>query len=106
MYKKLGGAVTTTYQGLNELNDVKISFKVRAVQINRPWLDLSVLRRDDYRIPGERPSSWSSGLLDRTNQGSFPLLSTQMIVAKDIKVTASTKIEDKAIADVRSLVSI
>lgn len=69
--------------------DVKISFKVRSVQINRPWLDLSALRIENYKIPGERPGTWSTGELNSTNDGSFPLLTTQMIVAKDIKITAS-----------------
>ena len=104
MYKKLGGSVTTCY-GLNKHSDVKISFKVRAVQINRPWLDLSVLKNKNYTIYGEDPGSWSTGELDADNKGSFSLLSTQMIVAKDITVTTNTEIEHKAIADACSLVS-
>ena len=104
MYVKLGGSVTT-YKSLDKQSDVKISFKVRAVQINRPWLDLSVLNNKTYKIYGEDPGSWSTGELDANNKGSFPLLSTQMIVASDIKVTASTKMEKAAIADACSLVS-
>ena len=90
MYEKLGGAVTK-YQSLNKQSDVKISFKVRAVQINRPWLDLSILENTNYTIDGEKPQNWSTGELNADNKGWFPLCSTQMIVAKDITVTASTK---------------
>jgi len=99
----LGGCIATTY---DSLSDVKISLKVRAVQINRPWFDMSLLHNENYTIPGETPGSWSTGVLDKDNKGSFPLLSTQMIVAKDITVTTTTTmIEDKAITDVCSLVS-
>ena len=101
MYKKLGGAVTK-YHSLNKHSDVKISFKVRAVQINRPWLDLS---NTNYTIDGEKPQNWSTGELNADNKGWFPLCSTQMIVAKDITVTASTEMEQNAINDACSLVS-
>ena len=101
MYEKLGGSITK-YHSLNKQSDVKISFKVRAVQINRPWLDLSVL---NYTVSSEDPGSWSTGELSADNKGTFPLLSTQMIVARDITVTASTKMEQGAINDACSLVS-
>ena len=104
MYRKLGGCVTT-YNSLNKRSDVKISFKIRAVEIFRPWFDRAILKNKNYKIFGEGPESWSTGDLDASNKGSFPLLSTQMIVAKDITVTASTRMEDKAIADACSLVS-
>ena len=104
MYTKLGGSVAT-YYSLDKHSDVKISFKVRAVQISRPWLDLSVLNNKNYKIYGEDPGSWSTGELDADNNGSFPLLSTQMIVARDITVTASTEMEQEAITDACSLVS-
>ena len=99
MYKKLGGSVT------DEHSDVKISLKVRAVQISRPWLDTSILKNRNFTIDGEAPGSWSTGELSADNNGSFPLLSTQMIVAKDITVIASTEMEHKAITDACSLVS-
>ena len=97
----MGGSITK-YHSLNKQSDVKISFKVRAVQINRPWLDLSVL---NYTVSSERTGSWSTGELSADNKGTFPLLSTQMIVARDITVTASTKMEQGAINDACSLVS-
>ena len=104
MYEKLGGSVNT-YDSLNKRSDVKITFKVRAVQIDRPWFDPSILENENYTIPGERSGSWSNGKLDASNNGSFPLYSTQIIVARDIKVTASTKLEQSDIADACSLVS-
>ena len=69
--------------------DVQISFKVRSVEINRPWVDPSALKIQKWEVPGLAPGAWSTGVLDKSNTGSFPLLTTQLIVAKDIKVTAS-----------------
>ena len=100
----MGGFINTSYSP-DERSDVKISLKVCSAQINRPWLDLGVLKNINYTIDSEDPGSWSTGELSADNNGSFPLLSTQIIVAKDITVTASTEIEDKAIADACSLVS-
>ncbi len=69
--------------------DVKIDLKVRSVQINRPWIDLSALNIRDWTIPGVKSGAWSTGVIDSSNNGSFPLLSTQMIVAKDITITGT-----------------
>ena len=93
MYRNLGGSVT------DEHSDVKISLKIRTVLISRPWLEISMLSNRNFTIDGGDPGSWSTGELNANNKGSFPLLSTQMIVAKDITVTASTEMERKAISD-------
>ena len=104
-YKKLGGSVSVGYSflslklggegskeqriGTGDSRGVTISFKVRSVEINRPWVDPSALKIDKWRLPGLAAGGWSTGLLDSSNKGSFPLLTTQMIVAKDITVTAA-----------------
>lgn len=74
--------------------DIKIDLKVRSVQINRPWIDLSALTIQGWTIPGIRSGAWSTGVIDSSNNGSFPLLSTQMIVAKDVTIT-STKLNQE-----------
>lgn len=106
LYRKLSGSINVGYScflsvkaegnttdekkvDTGDSRDVKITFKVRSVQISRPWIDLSALRIQHYKIPGEQSGSWSTGKLESSNDGTFPLLTTQMIVAKDIKVTAS-----------------
>ena len=71
-------------------SNVNISLKVRAVEIIRPWLDLSILNNESYTID-EKSGSWSTGELSAENDGRFALLSTRMIVAKDLKVTGSTE---------------
>ena len=109
-YKRLGGKSLTTTSDLIDLvdgdsqdvkigddqdvkvgdsQDVKINLKVRSVQINRPWIDFSALNIHNWRIPGVESGAWSTGVLDSSNNGSFPLLSTQMIIAKDITITGT-----------------
>ena len=75
--------------GIGNSQDVKIDLKVRSVQINRPWINLSALNIHEWRIPGEKSGAWSTGIIDTSNNGSFPLLSTQMIIAKDITITGT-----------------
>ena len=104
-YKKLGGSVDVGYSFLGikvggegseekkistgDSRGVKISFKVRAVEISRPWLDPSVLKVENWIVPGLAKGAWSTGVLNSSNKGVFPLLTTQLIVAKDITVTAA-----------------
>jgi len=100
----LGGCITTN--NFNKLSDVKISLKVREAVIKRPWFDMSLLYNENFKTPLETSESWSTGNLDKNNRKAFPLLSTGIIVAKDITATSATEIiEDKAINDVCSLVS-
>ena len=105
-YKKLGGSVDVGYSFLGikaggegseekkistgDSRNVKITFQVRSVQINRPWFDPSVfaIQNNYYVVPGVGPGSWSTGVLDSSNKVVFPLLTTQLIVAKDITITA------------------
>ena len=58
------------------------------MKINRPWLDLTII---EYPVIGMREVpklNWSNGSLDpETNKGTFPLLPTAMIVAKDIVIS-------------------
>ena len=72
-----------------EGSDLKIAFKVRKVLIQRPWLEPNLFRYPTIGIKGLNDSSWSSGELNsKTNKGSFPLLPTVMVVAKDVVISA------------------
>ena len=64
-----------------------ISFKVRKVIIQRQWMDPAILHYPIVGIKGLESGSWSTGELDsKSNKGSFPLLPTAMIVAKDVVI--------------------
>jgi len=85
-----GSGKTETVATTEHSTNIKIYAKVRSVQINRPWLEPAVMKLQNYTVPGFGPGSWSTGNLDSKNKGSFPMLSTQLIVAKEIKVTADS----------------
>ena len=70
---------------------LKINFKVRKVVINRPWLEVGILKYPTIGINGLKKGSWSSGDLDAIkNDGQFPVLPTAMIVAKDVIISAKS----------------
>jgi len=99
IYKKLGGCGGMLLPFFHMSEDkteeiistdskiIKISLKVCPVRINRPWLNLSTLTIKPFTIPGFDPGTWSTGELNFNNKGIFPMLSTQLIVAKDITIT-------------------
>ena len=85
-FSKTNGNSSLTKEGSN----LKISFKVRKVIIQRPWLEPSVLEYPTLGIKGLDKGSWSNGKLDKSNEGSFPLLPTACIVAKDVVIQANS----------------
>ena len=81
-----------------EAEELKISFKVHKVLIQRPWMDPAILHYQSLGIMGLEPGTWSTGELNfETNKGSFPLLPTAMVVAKDVEISA--KSFSKAVED-------
>ena len=85
-FSKKNGNSSLTQEG----SDLKISFKVRKVIIQRPWLEPSVLEYSTLGIEELDKGSWSNGKLDKSNEGSFPLLPTDCIVAKDVVIQANS----------------
>ena len=74
-----------------EGSHLKISFKVRKVTIQRPWMDPFILQYPILGINGLEAGEWSDGKVDpEANKGAFPLLPTAMIVAKDIEITSKS----------------
>ena len=70
---------------------LQFSFKVRKVLINRPWLEVGILKYPTIGVKGLLTGSWSSGDLDATkNKGQFPLLPTALVVAKDVIIKAES----------------
>ena len=74
-----------------EGSELKISFKVRKVAIQRPWMDPAILHYPIVGIKGLEDGAWSSGRLDvNSNEGLFPLLPTAMVVAKDVVISSNS----------------
>lgn len=85
-FSKRNGNSSLTQEG----SDLKITFKVRKVIIERPWLEPAILQYSTLGIKGLDKGKWSTGTLDKTNVGSFPVLPTACIVAKDIEIKANS----------------
>ena len=74
-----------------EGSNLKISFKVRKVLIERTWMEPNILQYTTLGIKEMKPAQWSTGSLNaKTNKGSFPLLPTACIVAKDVVIHADS----------------
>ena len=86
-FDKSSGNHSLTKAGSN----FSLSFKVRKVNINRSWMDPSVLLYSTLGVKGVTVGSWSSGQLSATkNHGTFPIFPTNMVVAKDISLKADS----------------
>ena len=100
-YTKLGGKVSyvffsfgssgekTVKTTTEDTKGLRISFKVKTVDIRRPWMDTSLLDYDCITLASAHTGQWSDGELLPSNKGSFPLLPTAMVLATDITVTAT-----------------
>lgn len=74
---------------IDDCKDIRISFQMATVQIFRPWCDLSILKLAGLKLPGIQPEGWSTGDLSLSNNGSMPMFNTQVVLAKDICITAN-----------------
>lgn len=89
------GSVSGCFKAGNSLtmkgSNLQISFKVRKVLIERPWMEPNILQYTTLGIKEMKPAQWSTGSLNaKTNKGSFPLLPTACIVAKDVVIHADS----------------
>ena len=95
LYSGSGGGGFGMQTGSSKLtkegSNLKISFKLRKVLIHRPWFEPTILQYPTLGIKGLQPGSWSSGELNVTsNKGTFPLLPTAFVCAKDVIIGASS----------------
>lgn len=67
---------------------VKISFRFCRVDIRRPWLYMSLLQMQGWRIEGQSAGSLSTGEAT-DNRGSFPLLPEHLVVARNLTITGT-----------------
>ena len=71
--------------------DLTISFKIKTVDIRRPWMETALLNYKSLTLADAEAGQWSTGQMTPSNQGSFTLLPTSMVLASDVTVK-STKI--------------
>ena len=73
-----------------ENTNLKLSFQLHKVAIDRPWMDMDLLKYTNIGIRGLKAGSWSNGkrnVID--NDGQFPLLPTHFLVARNVEISAS-----------------
>lgn len=86
-FDRKAGNSSLTKKGSN----FSLTFKVRKVIINRSWMDPSLLLYTTIGIKGIPVGAWSSGELSATqNHGTFPLVPTAYVVAKDVTLKAES----------------
>mmetsp|Transcript_13433 Transcript_13433/g.20257 ORF Transcript_13433/g.20257 Transcript_13433/m.20257 type:complete len:541 (+) Transcript_13433:23-1645(+) len=68
-------------------SSISISMRIAKVKVERPWLDLGLLRYSPLAIQGLVAGSWSTGEADP--QAMFPLLPTAFIVARDVYLSST-----------------
>ena len=83
---KKGETVKTTSEDTKGLS---ISFKVKTVDIRRPWMDTALLDYTCLTLADASAGQWSDGKMQASTSQSFPLLPTAMVLATDIQVTAT-----------------
>ena len=73
----------------SDTTNLKFSFKLHEVAIDRPWMNMDVFQYTNIGIEGLEAGSWSNGKSKKKkNNGIFPLLPTHFLVAKDIRISA------------------
>lgn len=66
---------------------LRVSFKFAKVRIIRPWLNSTLFSLNGWRLPGRRRGDLSTGS-STANDKLFPLIPTDMIVARDVRISA------------------
>ena len=86
-FTKKQGNTSLTQKGSN----LKITFKIRKVLVQRPWFQPSIMQYPTLGINGVPQNSWSNGELSfKDNRGLFPILPTAFVVAKDVVIHADS----------------
>lgn len=68
--------------------NLTISFRFCRVDIQRPWLTMILLEMNGWKINGQSAGSFSNGQ-SIDNLGSFPLLPSSFIVARDLVISGT-----------------
>ncbi|WP_224363940.1 hypothetical protein [Hyalangium versicolor] len=75
--------------------DIRVRFKFARVSIRRPWLDTSLFSLGGWAMAGRRRNDLSTGSLVG-NTGIFPLLPGELIIARDLQISAAWSQSDVA----------
>src|SRR5258708_13238850 len=77
----------------NDMSNVSIEFEFGLCDIFRPWLLNELLVIDGWYLPGEAANAVSDGTIagqkDSGDQHFLPMLPTQLLVVRHLKITAN-----------------
>lgn len=92
-----------------------IEMEIASVKIERPWLNERLFSLGNWKIDGQSIGSISDGTfiknengVIKSNQGSIPLITKNMIIARNVKLTGkfSKDLRDKMTQDVKAATSV
>jgi uncharacterized membrane protein YgcG len=90
-----GGRSWSNYSLHQDTTNLRLSFQFARVDIRRAWLKDNLLTTTGWRVEGRSKNGYSTGKVDRSNTGVFPLLPVAFIVARNVRATASWSALDK-----------
>ncbi|MFY0576296.1 hypothetical protein ACN28S_19775 [Cystobacter fuscus] len=90
-----GGRSWSNHTLHQDTTNLRLSFQFARVDIRRSWLKENLLTTTGWRVEGRGKNGYSTGDVDRSNTGVFPLLPVAFIVARQVRATASWSAVDK-----------
>ncbi len=85
------GGGSQHYAFSEQMSDVNIKFEFGMCDIKRPWMLAELFQVDGWYIPGEKAGSVSDGSLSDQVKDSvhlLPMIPTQFLVVRNVKITA------------------
>ncbi len=92
---------------LMDHEDLKISFKVKRVNIYRSWFDDLVLKNEAWTLPamvGFKEISFGDLVANRNKTCAMPVLTTAMLLVKDLKL--DTKLDAAELSEYQNKMSV
>ena len=81
-----------------------LTFQLALVYIDRPWLDLNILRHVlPLRVRGDPFSTWSNGQKTANNTGSFPTVSSAFLVARHVCLLGDPPVSPSSLSSISDL---
>lgn len=84
-----GGQTRQEHTEHSTATDVEISFRLGSIQIQRPWMDMTFFKLGGWYLTGQSKGVISSGIAPNTDERILPQIPVQILVARDINISAT-----------------
>ncbi|MDY6932560.1 MAG: hypothetical protein SVJ22_11685 [Halobacteriota archaeon] len=71
-----------------ETKNLKLQTEIAGIQVIRSWYDGQILSLNDWKVPGVSRNGYSTGKIESSNKGSFPLLTTKAVLIRNLSIIA------------------